>query len=47
MIGLVADFVPGRAGLTDAEAQAWRADLVGLGADYFFSLNRYLFLAVK
>lgn len=46
MIGLVTDFVPGRAGVTDAEAQAWRADLVELGADYFFSLNRYLFLAV-
>jgi arsenite methyltransferase len=46
VIGLVADFVAGRAGVTDAEAQAWRADLVGLGADYFFSLNRYLFLAV-
>ena len=36
-----------RAGVTHAQAQAWRADLVGLGADYFFSLNRYLFLAVK
>ena len=47
VIGLIADFVPGRAGVTDAEAQAWRADLVGLSADYFFSLNRYLFLAVK
>jgi hypothetical protein len=47
VIGLVADFVPGRAGVTQTEAQAWRADLVGLGADYFFSLNRYLFLAVK
>jgi arsenite methyltransferase len=47
VIGLVANFVPGRAGVTETEAQAWRADLVGLGADYFFSLNRYLFLAVK
>ncbi len=47
VIGLVAEFVPGRAGVTLAEAQAWRADLVGLGPDYFFSLNRYLFLAVK
>jgi arsenite methyltransferase len=47
VIGLVADFVPGRAEVTHAQAQAWRADLVGLGADYFFSLNRYLFLAVK
>ena len=47
VMGLVADFVPGRAGVTDAEAEAWRADLLGLGADYFFSLNRYLFLAVR
>jgi len=46
VIGLIADFVPGRAGVTDTEAEAWRGDLVGLGADYFFSLNRYLFLAV-
>ena len=47
VIGLVTDFVPGRAGVTNAEAQAWRADLIELGADYFFSLNRYLFLAVN
>jgi ubiquinone/menaquinone biosynthesis C-methylase UbiE len=47
VINLVAAFVPGRAGVTQAEAQAWRSDLVMLGDDYFFSLNRYLFLAVK
>lgn len=47
MINLITDFVPGRAGVTKAEAQAWRAELSALGADYFFSLNRYLFLAVK
>ncbi len=46
VIDLAATFVPGRAGVTDEEAAAWRDDLVGLGADYFFSLNRYLFLAV-
>jgi arsenite methyltransferase len=33
--------------VTEAEAQAWAADLIGLGRKYFFSLNRYLFLAVK
>ena len=38
---------PGRRGVTDAEAKAWAADLTGLGRKYFFSLNRYLFLAVK
>ena len=47
VIGLAVNFVPGRAGVTTEEAAAWRDDLVGLGADYFFSLNRYLFLAVK
>jgi hypothetical protein len=30
-----------------ADANAWAEDLTGLGADYFFSLNRYLFLAGK
>lgn len=46
VIGFIAGFVPGRAGVTDGEAEAWRTDLVELGEDYFFSLNRYLFLAV-
>lgn len=45
VIGLVAGFVPGRAGVTQEEAQAWRSDLGRLGPGYFFSLNRYLFLA--
>jgi len=30
-----------------ADANAWAEDLTGLGADYLFSLNRHLFLAVK
>ena len=30
-----------------ALVNAWAEDLTRLGADYFFSLNRYLFLAVK
>jgi ubiquinone/menaquinone biosynthesis C-methylase UbiE len=47
MIGFITEFVPGRQGLTDADAQAWAEDLKTLGDDYFFSLNRYLFLAVK
>ena len=44
---LIANFVPGRRGVTDDEATAWLADLQDLGArgEYFFSLNRYLFLA--
>ena len=47
LIGFIAAFVPGRAGVTEAETAAWTDDLVGLGRDYFFSLNRYLFLGVK
>ena len=46
LIGFVAGFVPGRKGIGAEEVQAWQADLLGLGADYFFSINRYLFLAV-
>jgi arsenite methyltransferase len=36
-------------GVPEREIQAWAADLRGLAAtgDYFFSLNRYLFLATK
>jgi SAM-dependent methyltransferase len=47
LIGFIAAFVPGRAGVTAADVNAWAEDLTGLGADYFFSLNRYLFLATK
>ena len=47
VIRFIARFVPGHRGVSEAEAQAWAADLTGLGDKYFFSLNRYLFLAVK
>jgi arsenite methyltransferase len=47
LIGVIAAFVPGHAGVTAAEADAWAEDLAGLGAGYFFSLNRYLFLASR
>ena len=47
LIGFIAGFVPGRDGLTGTDARAWADDLVSLGGDYFFSLNRYLFVAVK
>jgi arsenite methyltransferase len=46
LIGFIAGFVPGRAGLTVDEVEAWRADLEALGLDYFCSVNRYLFLAM-
>jgi arsenite methyltransferase len=47
LMAFVRDFVPGRQGLTEADAQAWAEDLEALGDDYFFSLNRYLFLALR
>jgi SAM-dependent methyltransferase len=47
MIGFITEFVPGRRGLSKTEVQAWAERLKALGDDYFFSLNRYLFLAVK
>jgi ubiquinone/menaquinone biosynthesis C-methylase UbiE len=42
-------FVPGRNGITKEEADAWAADLRELGeaGEYFFSVNRYLFQAIK
>jgi arsenite methyltransferase len=48
-VGIIGDFVSGRHGLTPEDVQAWRRDLAQLGAEdrYFFSLNRYLFLADK
>jgi SAM-dependent methyltransferase len=45
MSGLVAAYVAGRAGVSEADAAAWQQDLADLGDDYFFSLNRYLFVA--
>jgi arsenite methyltransferase len=46
---IIADFVAGRGGLARDEVQAWQQDLTQLGAEgrYFFSLNRYVFLADK
>jgi arsenite methyltransferase len=44
-IGLIADFVAGRRGITDAESEAWAQGLRAMGERYFFGLSRYLFLA--
>jgi|SRR5215211_474296 len=44
---LVADFVSNRHGVTRDEATAWAEDLRTMGAHYFFSLNRYLFVAIN
>ena len=42
-----AAFVAGRGGVTETEVTAWEQDLAGLGDDYIFSLNRYLFIAQR
>ena len=49
LIGLVEAFVPGRQGVTKEHAEAWTEQLRRAGDEgrYFFSLNRYLFLAAK
>jgi ubiquinone/menaquinone biosynthesis C-methylase UbiE len=46
---IMADFAVTRGQLTREEANAWLADLhqVGRQGRYFFSLNRYLFLATR
>ena len=47
MIDLIIPFVIGRGGITRDDAEAWARELRDCGAngEYFFSLNRYLFLA--
>jgi ubiquinone/menaquinone biosynthesis C-methylase UbiE len=49
IMDLMVSFVVGRNGITRDEAEAWAADLRRSGArgEYFFSLNRYLFLALR
>ena len=44
-LAMIAEFVSGRQGITPEEASAWEEDLRSLGPSYFFSLNRYLFVA--
>jgi ubiquinone/menaquinone biosynthesis C-methylase UbiE len=49
MIDLVTSFVIGRNGITEDEAYEWARELRSSGetGQYFFSLNRYFFLAIK
>jgi hypothetical protein len=47
LIDLVARFVEGRRGVGADEARAWADGLRAMGPRYFFSLNRYLFLATR
>jgi len=48
-IDLIATFVTGRNGISGDEADAWARELRQSGerGDYFFSLNRYVFVATK
>jgi len=49
IMDLIASFVIGRNGITREEAEAWTGGLRQSGerGEYFFSLNRYLFLATR
>jgi ubiquinone/menaquinone biosynthesis C-methylase UbiE len=49
IMDLIASFVIGRNGITREEAEAWTGELRQSGerGEYFFSLNRYLFLATR
>jgi arsenite methyltransferase len=47
LIDIVGDFVAERGPLPAAEVDAWKADLRSLGDGYFFSLNRYVFRAIR
>jgi arsenite methyltransferase len=49
MLTMMASFAPGRKGVTQSEADAWFAEFADLGKEgkFFFSLNRYLFVADK
>jgi ubiquinone/menaquinone biosynthesis C-methylase UbiE len=49
MLTMMASFAPGRKGVTQSEADAWFAELAALGKEgkFFFSINRYLFVADK
>ena len=44
LLGLVAGYVVDRNGLTSEEVEAWAESMRALGEDWFFSLNRYVFL---
>ena len=46
MRDLIAEFVTGQ-GISEGEVAAWLEDLRSLGDRSFFSLNRYLFTAVR
>lgn len=48
-IDLIQSYVTSRAGISLSEASKWAEDIraTGEGGEYFFSLNRYMFLAAR
>jgi SAM-dependent methyltransferase len=49
MMEVIGSFAAGRNGLTEQDIAAWKADAKAMGEQgtYFFSLNRYVFMAEK
>jgi arsenite methyltransferase len=47
LMSTIASFVAARGSVTEEEAAAWQDDLTSLGEDYFFSLCRFQFVAVR
>jgi len=47
LIGFVERFVAGRGGLGKDDVGAWARDQRTMGEDYFFSLNRYVFIGSR
>lgn len=49
LLSTISEFVVGRQGITQDESKAWKDELFELDKthEYFFSLNRYLFVAHK
>jgi SAM-dependent methyltransferase len=47
LIDVIGDFAARRGAVPAAEVDAWKADLRSLGDGYFFSLNRYIFRAIR
>jgi hypothetical protein len=47
MLNVIGSFVTGRGGLSPEEVAAWQADVRSMDGHtgYFFSLNRYVFVA--
>lgn len=49
MTSIIAEFVAGRDGIGGGDARDWREDLLARGdrGEYFFSLNRYVYVATR